>query len=296
MLLSHLIKSYLAVECRPHFIFRFCAELKLSAVDNSHKLVFLQHLEESSLAYRKISYAAPPSRRHNKRIVVYAAKSKRKLWETEGQMAFINAGGAVSSRTPFVDVFRNKLLQLQRGGRIASHIELEIEGREEARPRAGTACLGAHQTGQGSDGTGEWHNHTPWPWLTWQVPQASSPCPWEHGWLAHWRHLLLHIQASPLVFKQAPGYLSGSDCTDRHPGNQLDWWSSLLINFKCTARPMPCSLSTAYGWHTGGIVPSKQQSWDCSVSHFLHPTQSASSVTGGFSAINFIYHPTSYNP
>lgn len=54
MLLSHLIKSYLAVECGPHFIFRFCAELKLSAVDNSHKLVFLQHLEERSLAYTNV--------------------------------------------------------------------------------------------------------------------------------------------------------------------------------------------------------------------------------------------------
>lgn len=54
MLFSHLIKSYLAVECGPHFIFRSCAELKLSAVDNSHKLVFLQHLEERSLAYTNV--------------------------------------------------------------------------------------------------------------------------------------------------------------------------------------------------------------------------------------------------
>ena len=50
-------------------------------------------------------------------------------------MAFINVGRAVSSpvssQNHFVDVFRNKLLQLQRGGRIASHIDLEIEGSEE---------------------------------------------------------------------------------------------------------------------------------------------------------------------
>lgn len=54
MLLSNLIKSYLAVECGPHFIFRFCGELKLSPVDNSHKLVFLQHLEERSLTHTNV--------------------------------------------------------------------------------------------------------------------------------------------------------------------------------------------------------------------------------------------------
>lgn len=47
-------------------------------------------------------------------------------------MPFIHVGRAASSRTHFVDVFRNKLLQLQRGGRTASHIDLEREGSEEA--------------------------------------------------------------------------------------------------------------------------------------------------------------------
>lgn len=50
-------------------------------------------------------------------------------------MAFIKVGrvvsSAVSSQNHFVDVFRNKLLQLQRGGRIASRIDLEIESSEE---------------------------------------------------------------------------------------------------------------------------------------------------------------------
>lgn len=41
------------------------------------------------------------------------------------------------------------------------------------------------------------------------------------------------------------------------------------------------------GWHTGETVPSKKQRRDCSASCFLHPTQPASSVTGGFSATNF---------
>lgn len=47
-------------------------------------------------------------------------------------MAFTSAGRAVSSQTHFVNVFRSKLLQLQRGGRIASRTELEREGREGA--------------------------------------------------------------------------------------------------------------------------------------------------------------------
>lgn len=49
----------------------------------------------------------------------------------EEWMAFIHVGRAVSTQTHFGDVFKNRLLQLQRGGRIASHIDLEIEGSED---------------------------------------------------------------------------------------------------------------------------------------------------------------------
>lgn len=49
---------------------------------------------------------------------------------------FINVGKAGSSpdasQNHFVDVYRNMLLQLQRGGRIASHIDLEIEDSEQS--------------------------------------------------------------------------------------------------------------------------------------------------------------------
>lgn len=52
---------------------------------------------------------------------------------------------------------------------------------------------------------------------------------------------------------------------------------------------MPCSLAwqdRAWGGTQEGLCPA-QQRWDCSASHFLLPTQSASYVTAGFSATNF---------
>lgn len=103
---------------------------------------------------------------------------------------------------------------------------------------------------------------------------------------------MLHIQALSLVFKQVPGKALIVLMDTGGPGNWLDWWSSMLISCKCAARPVPCSLAwqvSAWaqpaGWHTGGTVQAAER--NCSASHFLHPTQSASSVKGGFSATSF---------
>lgn len=141
------------------------------------------------------------------------------------------------------------LLQLQRGGRIASHIDLEIEDSEEPVAQSRDS-LPVSSPG----GTGEQSNHMLWLWLTSTAPSVFPPC---HMGMDGW-HLLLCIRASALVFKQAPGHLNGCVCIEGQ-GTKLDCRSStLLMHTRGTvlvnARQSVMARQAQPGrWHAGGL-------------------------------------------
>lgn len=123
-------------------------------------------------------------------------------------------------------MFRSRLLQLQRDGRTASHVDLEIEGSRGPMAQSMETICEHPGLDMALDETGEQSNHMCCPCLT-QAAQVSPPYPKIMN-NCHSGDTFCCVQPSSPVFKQAPEHLSGCVCTDRHCGTK-DQYGLLII-------------------------------------------------------------------